>query len=147
MTAPGASGARDILLDTGPLVAVLDARDQWHARCLAVWPAVIHRCLTTEAVVTEACHLVLRGGGPSHAPLDFLLAAELPIVGLETGGHRRAAALMRRYAELPMDFADASLVAVAEALDVRAVFTTDRRGFATYRLASGDRFSLLPEAS
>ncbi len=70
--------ARDVLLDTGPLVAVLDARDQWHARCLAVWPELVHRCVTTEAVVTEACHLVLRGGAPANLPLDFLLAADIP---------------------------------------------------------------------
>jgi predicted nucleic acid-binding protein len=138
--------ARDVLLDTGPLVAVLDARDQWHARCVAVWPAVIGRCLTAEAVVTEACHLTLRGGGTAHAPLDFLLGAEIPILGLETGGHRRVASLMRRYATLPMDFADASLVALSEALEIATLFTTDRRGFSTYRPARGARFALLPVA-
>ncbi|MFN2564378.1 MAG: type II toxin-antitoxin system VapC family toxin [Gemmatimonadaceae bacterium] len=137
--------ARDVLLDTGPLVAVLDARDQWHARCAAAWPAAITRCLTTEAVVTEACHLVLRGGGPAHAPLDFLLAAGIPILGLEAGGHRRAASLMSRYAALPMDFADASLVALGEAMRIATVFTTDRRGFSAYRPPRGERFTLLPE--
>lgn len=138
--------ARDLLLDTGPLVAVLDARDQWHARCTAVWRAAIARCLTTESVVTEACHLVLRGGGAAHAPLDFLLAAGIPILCLETGGHRRAASLMSQYATLPMDFADASLVALGEALHIATVFTTDRRGFSTYRPPRGERFTLLPEA-
>lgn len=139
--------ARDILLDTGPLVAALDARDQWHARCVAAWPAAIARCLTTEAVVTEACHLVLRGRGTAHAPLDFLVAAGIPILGLETGGHRRAAALMARYAGLPMDFADATLVALAEAMHISTVFTTDRRGFATYRPPRGERFTLLPQGT
>ena len=136
--------ARDLLLDTGPLVAVLDARDQWHARCVAVWPQVIHRCLTMEAVVAEACHLVLRGAGPAHAPLDFLLSAGVPIVGLETAGHRRAASLMGQYAAVPMDFADASLVALGEALGITSVFTTDRRGFSAYRPPRGKRFALLP---
>ena len=137
--------ARDIVLDTGPLVATLDARDQWHAHCAGIWPEVIGRCVTVEAVVTEATHLVARGGGPSHAPLDFLLAAAIPIVGLDTGGHRRAASLMRQYARVPMDFADASLVVLAEGLDVATAFTTDRRGFAAYRPPRGKRFALLPE--
>jgi len=136
---------RNLLLDTGPLVSVLDSRDQCHARCLAVWPSVIHRCLTTEPVVTEACHLALRGGGFPHAPLDFLLSAGIPIIALEAGGHRLAASLMGQYASLPMDFADASLVALGEALDITTVFTTDRRGFGTYRLARGKQFTLVPQ--
>lgn len=138
--------ARNILLDTGPLVAALDASDQWHAQCVETWPEVIHRCVTTEAVVTEACHLLLRGSGHGHLPLDFLLRAEIPILGLEGGGHLRAAALMGRYVKLPMDYADASLVALSEALRIGTVFTTDRRGFQAYRRASGGGFTLLPES-
>jgi predicted nucleic acid-binding protein len=95
-------------------------------------------------VVTEACHLVARGRGAASLPLDFLLAAAIPIVALETGGHRRAASLMRQYAKLPMDFADATLVAIAEALDLTTVFTTDRRGFRRYRPPRGSRFAVLP---
>ena len=137
--------ARDVLLDTGPLVAVLDARDQWHARCIEGWPVLIDRCLTVEAVVTEACHLVLRGGASAGKPLEFLLAAEIPIVGLDTAAHRRAFSLMNQYAKLPMDFADACLVAAAEALHITSVFTTDRRGFRSYRPPRGKHFTLYPE--
>ncbi len=136
--------ARDVLLDTGPLVAVLDARDQWHARCLAVWPELVHRCVTTEAVVTEACHLVLRGGAPANLPLDFLLAADIPIMTLPAGGHRRVKSLMATYRSVPMDYADATLVALGEGLKCRSVFTTDRRGFRTYRPTPRQSFVLLP---
>ena len=135
---------RDVLVDTGPLVAILDSRDQWHAGCAATWPDVIERCVTTEAVLTEASHLVLRGGGAAEVPLDFLLAAGIPILGLETAGQRRAAALMRRYADIPMDYADATLVALAEALRITQVFTLDRRGFAAYRRHDAGAFALLP---
>jgi predicted nucleic acid-binding protein len=138
--------ARDVLLDTGPLVAHLDPRDQWHVRCAAAWPELVERCLTTEAVVAEACHLVLRGGGPAVLSLQFLLAAAIPIVGLETAGQRHAALLMERYADLPMDYADASLVALADALAAELVFTTDRRGFRTYRGARGSKFQVIPKA-
>ena len=51
---------------------------------------------------------------------------------------------MVRYADLPMDYADASLVAVGVALKLDKVFTTDRRGFATYQLAPRRRFEMLP---
>lgn len=133
-----------MLLDTGPLVAVLDARDQWHERCADAFPALVHRCLTTEAVVAEACHLALRGGAGASPPLDFLLAAHIPIIGIETGGHRRAASLMGRYSALPMDYADAALVAIAEALELSTVFTLDRKGFSAYRGAGGGRFTVVP---
>lgn len=136
---------RDVLLDTGPLVAVLDPRDQWHEICLAVWPDLAQRCVTTEAVVAEASHLMLRGRGRAHAPLDFLITAGIPIDGLDVAGHRRAVRLMQRYQDLPMDYGDASLVVTAEALGASTAFTTDRRGFSTYASPCGVRFTILPE--
>jgi hypothetical protein len=141
------SGAsrRDVLLDTAPLAAVFNTRDQWHAESVGLWPELIERCVTTEAVITEATYLVLRATGNAHAPLDFLLAAAIPIIALDVAGHRRAAGLMERHRRLPMDYADASLVVVAEALLIDQVFTMDRRGFATYQSPRGKRFRLLPE--
>lgn len=139
------AAARDVLLDTGPLVAVLDARDQWHRACAAVWPEVINRCVTTEAVVAEACHLALRGRASASAPIRFLATAGIPVLSLPVGGLERAATLMDRYERLPMDFADATLVAVAEALQIATVFTTDRRGFAAYRRPRARHFEILPE--
>jgi hypothetical protein len=136
---------RDVLLDTGPLVAVLDPRDQWHDHCVGAWPALADRCVTTEAVVAEASHLMLRGRGRAYAPLDFLLEARIPIVALDVPGHRRAVRLMQRYQDLPMDYGDASLVVSAEALDVLAIFTLDRRGFSTYASPRGARYTVLPE--
>ena len=132
------------MLDTGPIVAHLDAGDQWHVRCAKVWPTVARRCVTTEAVVTEACHLVLRGGGGAALPLQFLLAAEIPIVALDPPAQRHAASLMDRYADVPMDYADATLVVVSEALRMRRVFTTDRRGFGAYRIGRGKGFAMIP---
>ena len=134
---------RDVLLDTGPIVATLHARDQWHARCVELWDAVLDRCVTTEAVVTEACHFAGRGGDAA-LPLDLLLEAGIPIIGLDAELQQQAVRLMRRYTRLPMDYADAGLVALADALDTGTVFTTDRRGFATYRTLLGRRFESLP---
>ena len=141
---PGRSRhVRDVLLDTGPLVAVLDARDAWHERCVRAFPDIVPRRLTTEAVVTEACHFAHRAGR-AWAPLELLLAARIPILGVEAGGHRRSRVLMERYGALPMDYADATLCAAAEALRISTVFTLDRRGFYTYQPAHGARFTLLP---
>lgn len=138
------AGRRDILLDTGPLVALLDRGDAAHQRCVPTWEEVGSRCVTTEAVVTEATHLVSRGGGPPGVVLEFLLAAEVPILGLDVDGHRLAARLMRQYQDIPMDYADATLVVAAEWLKTRSAFTLDRRGFNAYRLTHDRTFTLLP---
>lgn len=134
----------DILLDTGPLVALLDARDSWHERCLVQWHELGHRCLTTDAVVTEATHLVARGGAPAHVPLDFILASSIPIVPLEVSGHRYATRLMRHYSDTPMDYADATLVVVADVMKLRRIFTLDRRGFGSYKRSDGKDFAIVP---
>lgn len=134
---------RDVVLDTGPLVGYLNARDQWHARSAAAWPALVDRLVTTEAVVSEACHLMLHTGGPASVPVELLLSVEVPILPLEISLHHRAARLMRDYAALPMDYADASLVSLAEALGISRIFTTDRRGFETYRLTGSKPFEVV----
>jgi uncharacterized protein len=123
---------------------VLDAAHQWHARCVTAWHELGDRCLTTEAVVTEASHHVARGGAAAALPLEFLLDIGVPIVALESSGHEHAARLMNRYRDVPMDYADATLVVVADALKLGTVLTTDRRGFRAYRRATGAAFVVQP---
>lgn len=135
---------RDILLDTAPLVAILDEADQWHQRSAELWSELADRCLTTEAVVTEASHLIGRAGRAS-LPLELLLAARIPIVILERPGHEHAVSLMQRYDSLPMDYADATLVVVAEALGIGTVFSMDRKGFRTYRRGNRAAFTIVPD--
>jgi predicted nucleic acid-binding protein len=67
------------------------------------------------------------------------------VVSLERPGHEQAVRLMRRYATLPMDYADATLVVVADALRLHTVFTMDRKGFRTYRRGDGSAFRMLPD--
>jgi len=109
-----------------------------------VWHELADRCLTTDAVVTEASHLVARGGAAAALPLEFLLAVGVPIVALEPSGHEHAVRLMPRYLDTPMDYADATLVVVADALKLGTVLTTDRRGFRAYRRANGAAFVVQP---
>jgi hypothetical protein len=134
---------RQVVLDTGPLVAVLDPRDARHQRAARVFPSVVTRCVTTEAVVTEACHLAGRGRGDLARPLEFLLAAGIPIVSLDPGAHRQAVHLMRRYHAVPMDYADATLVVLADVLGAATAFSFDVRGFSVYRGGAGAAFTLV----
>ena len=133
------------LLDTGPLVAYLDAGDPKHAVCADALDAFEGRLLTTSAVVVEAMHLLGEARDGPQALVKFLTRSHTQIdecANLEL--LERAATLMRKYHDLPMDFADATLVLLAQKASVTDVFTLDRRGFATYRTGTGRRFNLLP---
>jgi predicted nucleic acid-binding protein len=133
-----------VLLDAGPLVGCLVRTDQWHLRCTQAWPDLVGRCVTTEAVLTEASHLVRRQGGHPALPLETLVSAGVPIFAIHLPLHHRCVDLMRRYSDLGMDYADATLVALGDAIGATGVFTTDHRGFAAYRGARGRPYELHP---
>lgn len=136
-------GAR-FLLDTGPLVALLHAGDAGHASCSKFIERFTGHLLTTEAVLTEAMALMadLRGG--SSAVLDFFLRGGATLVPQSRSSLRRARELLEKYGDLPMDFADATLVVLAEEARTADVFTLDRRGFRVYRWSGSRPFRLHP---
>jgi predicted nucleic acid-binding protein len=135
---------RDIMLDAGPLVALLNQHDQWHDLVARAWPTLHNRFLTTEAVLTEATHLAKRAHGQPWPPLAFLLDAEIPILALHLPAHERCLSLMQKYEDQQMDYADASLVVIGDHTGVRRVLTLDRKGFETWRGGSGNRFEIVP---
>jgi uncharacterized protein len=138
---PSAAAAR-WLLDTGPLVALLSKRDAAHDRCVDAFTSFHGHLFTTEAVLTEAMHLVgPRGAAPC---LDFFLRGGALLVPTDLQRLQRCHELIARYADVPMDFADATLVALAEELGVGEVFTLDQRGFNAYRWRRTRRFTLAP---
>ena len=132
------------LVDTGPLVAYLDASQQGHAEVVSKVDPFVGRIATTSAVVTEAMHFV---GSASTGPrllADLLVAWDVEVHDFsEPAGLPEVVALMEQYANVPMDFADATLVLLAEALNVHDIVTLDRRGFSTYRTRPGEGFQLL----
>lgn len=136
--------ARELLLDTGPLVSLLDRSQSEHARCVAFWNTWRGPVIMTEAVLTEATHLLARARGGTAGCLRFV--AKGGAVLLPTGRTRieRALELVETYADVPMDFADATLVAVAEELGTGLVFTLDRRGFETFRWNRRRSFTIYP---
>jgi hypothetical protein len=135
------------LLDTGPLVAYLDAADPAHGHVAESLGGFAGRLCTTSAVVTEAMHFV--GPHPGGASLLAAFALESGLLVYDCARPRQlreAAALMERYADTPMDFADATLVLLAEQLRVLDVATLDRRGFSTYRTRQRRGFRLVLDA-
>ena len=137
--------AGELLLDTGALVSLLDRsqnRHQEFLRFFSDWTAPV---VSSEAVLTEATHLLGRVAGGRRACLDFFLSGGAILVPASVSSLRRCRLLVERYADLPMDFADATLVALAEELDTNLVLTTDRRDFAVYRVGTRRRFRVVPD--
>ncbi len=131
-----------LLVDTGPLVALADRRDNAHQRCSEFLKGFRGQLLTTWAVLTEFSHL---------APT---VASTLPLyrwVGqggldvLPLGKEELATAIdwITRYADRPMDLADASLVVAALKTGCTTVWTLDRSDFETYRLPGRKHFRLV----
>ncbi len=133
-----------MILDTGPLVALLHADDGDHEACLNVYEPFHGFLMTTEPVLAEAMHLLQTVAGGQHACLDFVLRGGTIIVPQSTRSLMRCQDLMAKYRDVPMDLADATLVALAEEAGIREVFTLDRRGFGAYRLAGRKAFVVIP---
>jgi len=129
---------RSIAVDTGPLVAWIDSNDRHAERCVS-W---LHthgrasRCYTTLACVTEATHL-LESIDHQLALLALLARRAVEIVDIGAEDVTDIGARMARYHDVPMDFADATILWLADRLGTRSILTVDERGFATFRLAGG----------
>ena len=126
-------------MDTGPLVALFDPQDEQHNRCRATLKEIREPILTTTPVLTEAFHMLGPASIGSDRLREFVEVSGLSVWFLDRAWLSRAFQLMDLYADHPMDLADASLVAAAEALGTRRVFTIDRNDFATYRVRRGHR--------
>jgi predicted nucleic acid-binding protein len=132
------------LIDTGPCVAYFDRRDAFHEQVAATLDPFTGQLVTTPAVVTEVMHFLGDAPNGPQAFAEFLTSADVRLLGVTDPEDVAAAArLMRRYTDTPMDFADATLVQVADATGVTDILTLDRRGFSTYRTGSGRRFRLV----
>ncbi len=133
-----------LLLDTGPIVALLDRRDTHHKWVSKRFGDAVGRFLTTGPVVTEAAFFLQDVRDGMARLFDLLASPGIEICdSFRSSRLRAAAALMQRYADTPMDFADATLVVLADELEVNRVITLDERGFRTYRHGRGRAFQLV----
>lgn len=132
------------LLDTGFVVALVNADDPDHAACVAVWSECRAELYTVEGVLVEAAHLLRGARGGAKAAAELLIEAEVQISPATPATIARAVALMDKYRDVPMDFVDARLVALAEETGIRDVLTLDRRGFGAYRARGRERFRVAP---
>ena len=134
--------AQSVLLDTGPIVALVNRADRHHLRALGWFRDFRGKLVTTEAVVTEVVYVLGRSSPHQGAALLWLARmAKAGLLAIEPMSDLVAIAkIMKRYASLPTDFADASLVWLALTRRVNRVATVDEADFAIYRSFAGKRF-------
>jgi hypothetical protein len=133
-------------MDTGALFALLDDQDAWHARMRDWLMRASAALLVPMTVIQETALLVESRLGPAREAEFLRLAATgaFDIRPAEPDDLARSADLVDAYADFPLGFVDASIVALAERLDVTSILTTDRRHFGVIRPAHCERLRLLP---
>jgi len=131
-----------VLLDTGPIVALIDRSEQYHRECATIIRELKQPLVTCEAVIAEACYLVRVSQRAIAAVLENVESGLFHIpfqLGASAAGVRNS---MRKYRDLPMGLADACLVQLADELDTGDILTLDRH-FQVYRWRNSRPFRLL----
>lgn len=133
------------LVDTGAIVALVNRADRHHAAALDWFQRFRGQLLTTEAVITETAYVL--AASPAHQRAALVWFERARAAGLlkvaPVADYAALAGIIAQYASLPSDFADASLVALAERSGVTAIATIDQRDFSVYRLRGRRRFKVL----
>ncbi|MGW5355050.1 type II toxin-antitoxin system VapC family toxin [Streptomyces sp. NPDC004031] len=132
------------VLDTGPLVAALNAADRRHAECAGLLRSLTGRRLLPSPVMTEVCWLLERWPKVEAAFLEQIALGTFELVHLTPADLTRMAELVIRYADFPLGSVDASVIAVAERFGVERVATLDRRHFGVVRPVHTTALQLLP---
>jgi predicted nucleic acid-binding protein len=128
------------------LVASFDKNDAHHNVCLGLLKNLKMPLITTIPVLTEALYLLSYSWYLQDSLWEALEDDTVRIYIMDKGIFKRCRELMNKYQDLPMDFADASLVVVAERENISTIFTLDHKDFKVYRTKHGKRFKLLPSS-
>ena len=134
-----------VLVDAGPLVAILHRDDRDHHPCVEALRRLREPLLTTWMPVTEAMYLLEFSPPAQSGLLEMIERRALELLELGAEDMSEVRSLLEKYRDLPTDFADATLVHVANREKIQTVFTLDRRGFSVYRLAGGKPFTIIPD--
>jgi len=132
-----------VLVDASALIALLDRDDAGHDRCVAALGQVREPLATVWPALTEAMHLLGETPRATDVLCDMVSDEALGLLDVDAADMARIKALMQKYRDLPMDFADAALVCVAERERITRILTLDNH-FRIYRLPRRARFAVLP---
>ena len=130
------------LIDTGPMVALFDASDHYHQKSVEFVKAFSGKLFSSTASVTEAVYLLDFDKNAQTALLTWIARGGVTLEAVTQFDVERVVDLFTKYQDLPMDFADGCLVAIAEKLGIRDVATIDS-DFAVYRMFRNKTFNIL----
>jgi len=133
-----------VIMDTGPWVALIDRSEGKHNQSVEWFRQFEGDIFSSEAVLTEVLYLLNSSSKAQLAAFDFVLNGAITIVASDLESLRKAKKLMVKYGDIPMDYADATLVCLADDLSIPHVVTFDVRGFGIYRLSLKRPFIILP---
>ena len=135
-----------MLVDAGPLIAMLHSADEDHERCLVAAENIRPPMITSWVVLAEAMHVLgrLRGWRGQRALWKLITDGIIDLASLGPDDAWRTADLMQRFRDQPMDLGDATLVVLAEQLNCDRVFTLDQH-FRAYRIGGRRKFEIVPD--
>jgi len=136
---------KPVLVDTGPLVALISRRDGAHVRCCEAARQIHSPLLTTWLVLAEAAWLLRRDRRDIDRLMQTVEDGDVQPVPLDRSAAAWVRRFLDRYADLSPQVADASLMYLAETLGCDEVFTLDRRDFSVFRRENGDPLRIVPE--
>lgn len=135
---------RAVLIDAGPLVALLDRSDDWHEEIVEALKRIQDPLVSVWPVLVEAMYLLSFSWRAQKALWELIETGTVHLLPLEMADIAPIKSLMEKYQDLPMDMADAALVRIAEREGIRRILTLDHRDFSVYRFARKGSFTLLP---
>ncbi len=133
-----------IAIDTGPIVALFDKDDDKHRLCTDIFKGIREPLITTWPVLTEAFYLLNFSAGAQDNLWEFIERGAVSAYHIDAAMMKVCRKLMSKYKDLPMDLADATLVAMADIEKLTTVFTLDHKDFRIYSIGHGKHFKLLP---
>lgn len=133
-----------VLIDTGPIVAILSASDAYHAACVEQLRKIRGPLLTCWPVITEAAWLLRGFSQAIKLLLTSFNGRPFELVSLDQTDLPGIAAILAKYKEAGIQLADACLAHLANREEIETIFTLDRRDFSVLRLARGKKFRIIP---
>jgi predicted nucleic acid-binding protein len=131
------------ILDTGPWVALIDRSEAKHSDCVQWLRNFSGKLYSTEAVLTEVLYILNFSIIAQSAAIDFVLKSVVEMLPANRQSLLKTKNLLKKYTDLPMDYADATLVCLAMDTGIQNIVTFDIKDFSIYRLPGKNKFNIL----
>ena len=132
------------ILDTGPWIAFIDRSELRHVDCVNWLKEFKGHLYSTEAVLTEVMYLLNFSTDAQSAALGFIIKSVVELIPANIESTQKVKSLMHKYTDLPMDYADATLVCLAADTGIHDIVTFDKKDFSIYRLPEAGVFTIHP---